>query len=178
MSNTYAPTSSSVKLRRLVLTGMLAALTYVFTAYLHVPTGSGYTHAGDGIIFLAASILPPGYAMAAGAIGGALADGLSGYAVWIPATIVVKALTALCFTNKNDKILNRRNFLALIPSLLLCILGYAFYEAVVITKTLSAGTIIAAFTQTPSYFVQTAASAALYIAVGSAMDKAGLKKKI
>ena len=50
--------SSSVKIRRITATGLFAALIYVFTAYLHIPTGAGYTHAGDGLIYLAACILP------------------------------------------------------------------------------------------------------------------------
>ena len=94
--------NSSKHVQKIVLTAFFAAITFVFTAYLHIPTGSGYTHAGDGIIYLAASILPMPYAVAAGVIGGSLADGLSGYAVWIPATAVIKGLTALFFSNKGD----------------------------------------------------------------------------
>ena len=51
-------TASSEKVKKLVLTGLFSALIFVFTAYIHVPTGSGYTHAGDGLIYLSASILP------------------------------------------------------------------------------------------------------------------------
>ncbi|MBQ8296264.1 MAG: TIGR04002 family protein [Ruminococcus sp.] len=178
MSLSKTTSTSSQKLRRMVITGFFAALIFVFTAYLHIPTGAGYTHAGDGLIYLAASILPAPYAVAAGAIGGALADGLTGYAVWLPATIVIKAVTALFFTNKNEKIINLRNCLAIIPSLVLCVAGYSLYEGIVITGELSSAAIIAAFTQTPSYFVQVGTSAVLYIAVGAAMDKIGFKKRI
>lgn len=171
-------TAGNVKIRRMVLTGFFAALIYVFTAYLHIPTGAGYTHAGDGLIYLAASVLPIPYAAAAGVIGGALADGLTGFAVWMPATIVIKAVTALFFTNKKEKILNLRNYLAVIPSLILCVVGYSLYEGVVITGELSSAALIAAFTQTPSYFIQVGASAALYIAAGIALDKIGFKKKV
>ena len=80
-------TVQTVKLKRIVLTGLFSALIFVFTAYIHVPTGAGYTHAGDGLIYLAACILPTPYAVAAGVVGGALADGLSGYPIWIPATV-------------------------------------------------------------------------------------------
>ena len=59
---------SLAKIRKLTASGVFAALIYVFTAYLHIPTGAGYTHAGDGLIYLAACILPTPYAMAAGAI--------------------------------------------------------------------------------------------------------------
>ncbi len=173
-----AKTTSTVKIRRMVLTGFFSALIFVFTAYLHIPTGAGYTHAGDGLIYLAASLLPMPYAAAAGAIGGALSDGLTGFAVWMPATLIIKAVTAMFFTSKGDKILVRRNLIAIIPSLILCIAGYSLYEGIVITGSLSAGAIIAAFTQTPSYLVQVGASAILYIAAGAALDKIGFKKRI
>ena len=77
-------TAQDTKIRRIVLTGLFSALIFVFTAYIHVPTGAGYTHAGDGFIYLAACLLPAPYAVAAGMIGGALADGLTGFPVWIP----------------------------------------------------------------------------------------------
>ena len=170
-------TNSSDKLKRTVMTGLFSALIFVFTAYIHVPTGSGYTHAGDGLIYLSASILPMPYAIASGIIGGALADGLSGYPIWIPATVIIKALTAMFFSNKSDKIVTKRNLLAIIPSFIICVVGYSLYEGFVITKGLSAAGLIAAFTQTPSYLVQIAASTALYVAAGSALDKAGFKSR-
>ena len=45
----------------------------------------GYIHLGDALIYLAAVLLPAPYAMAAGAIGGGLADLLTA-PVWAPAT--------------------------------------------------------------------------------------------
>ncbi|MCR5600606.1 MAG: TIGR04002 family protein [Ruminococcus sp.] len=170
-------TTQTTKIKMMTLTGLFSALIFVFTAYIHVPTGAGYTHAGDGLIYLAASMLPLPYAIAAGVIGAGLADGLSGFAVWIPATIIIKAITALFFTNKSEKIITKRNLLAIIPSLILCIVGYSLYEGIVITKSLSAAAIIAAFIQTPAYTVQVAASSVLYIVVGTALDKVGFKKK-
>ena len=171
-------TAQDTKIRRIVLTGLFSALIFVFTAYIHVPTGAGYTHAGDGFIYLAACILPTPYAVAAGMIGGALADGLTGFPVWIPATIVVKAVTALFFTSKKDKILNLRNILGIIPSLAVCIVGYSLYEGVFMAGGFNKAAIIAAFGQTPFYAIQVGASAVLFLAAGAALDKSGLKKRI
>lgn len=170
--------SRTEKLRRITATGLFAALIWVFTAYLHVPTGAGYTHAGDGLIYLAACILPTPYAMAAGAIGGALADGLSGFPVWIPATIIIKAVTAAFFSNKTEKILSLRNILAIIPSAVICIVGYSLYEGVVMAGEFSIGTLTAAFTQTPSYLVQIGTSTVLFVAVSILLDRMEFKKKL
>lgn len=167
----------SLKLRRIIAAGLFSALIYVFTAYLHVPTGAGYTHAGDGLIYLAACILPMPYAMAAGAIGGALADGLTGFPIWIPATVIIKAVTAMFFSNKGEKILTLRNILAIIPSFVVCIAGYSLYEGTVMAGGFSWATITAALGQTASYAVQVGTSALLFISVSLLLDRVGFKKK-
>lgn len=171
-------TAQDTKIRRIVLTGLFSALIFVFTAYIHVPTGAGYTHAGDGFIYLAACLLPTPYAVAAGMIGGALADGLTGFPVWIPATIVIKAITALFFTSKKEKILNLRNILGILPSLAVCIVGYSLYEGIFMAGGFNKAAIIAAFGQTPFYTIQVGASTVLFLAAGAALDKSGLKKRI
>ena len=168
----------SLKMRRITVTGVFAALIYVFTAYLHIPTGNGYTHAGDGLIYLAACLLPTPYAVAAAAIGGGLADGLSGFPIWIPATVIIKACTSLFFSSKTEKILSPRNILAIIPSALICVVGYSVYESIFIAGGFSTAAIIAAFTQTPSYLIQIAASSILFIAVAIPLDRSKIKGKL
>ena len=165
------------KMRYIVLTGLFSALIFIFTAFLHIPSGSGFTHAGDGLLYLAACILPVPYAVTAGIIGGALADGMSGFPIWIPATIAVKALTALFFTNKSTKILTFRNICGIIPSLAVCIVGYTLYEGTVLAKGFSASAVIAASAQIPSYCVQVLASTALFIITAAALDKADFHRK-
>lgn len=182
MTNTLTRTQNSQKIKLLTLSGVFAALIYILTAYVHVPTGVGYTHAGDGLIFLAASLLPAPYAMAAGAIGGALADGLSGFLIWLPATVVIKAATALFFSNKSDKIITKRNLIALLPSLALCVVGYSLYQGTVITllqdkESISASAMAVAFAQTPAYCIQIAASSVLYVFLGISLDRMKFKSR-
>lgn len=43
----------------LTLTAVYAAVIYIFTAYLHIPHWTGYVHVGDGVLYLASSMLPP-----------------------------------------------------------------------------------------------------------------------
>lgn len=165
------------KTRLIVLTGLFAAMIFIATGYLHVNTNAGYTHFGDGLLFLAASLLPAPYAAAAGAIGAGMADIVS-MPIWAPATIVIKAVTALCFTSKRETIVNRRNLLALIPALFICVVGYSLFEAAVMIGGFNAAALAKAFASTPAYCVQIAGSSALYFAVGTALDKAGIKKRI
>lgn len=164
MSNTTV----NRKTYRLAVTGLLTAIIFVATAYIHIPTGMGYTHAGDGFIFLAAALLPKPYAIAAGAVGASLADAASGMAVWMPATLILKTLTTLAFTSKNEKVLCVRNYIALVPALIINIFGYSIYEALVMTDGSLTAALASAFLQTPFYAIQTAIGAAIFIILGKA----------
>ena len=163
--------STNQKIKKLALTGLFMAMTYVLTAYFHIPTIKGYVHVGDAIIFLASCVLPTPYAIASASIGGALADALSGYWIWVPATLLIKGLTALFFTSKKEKVICRRNLLALIPALILCVGGYGLYSGFVVYDSLVAG-----FADAVPNTIQTAMSSVLYIISGTALDKMNLKK--
>jgi uncharacterized membrane protein len=82
------------KLIRLAYGGMFAAAIAVATMFFKVPIIVGYIHLGDGLIFLAAAVMGPFAALAAG-IGSALADLGAGYLIYIPVTFCIKALMAL-----------------------------------------------------------------------------------
>ncbi|MFT3952257.1 MAG: TIGR04002 family protein [Oscillospiraceae bacterium] len=165
------------RIRLLTQTGLFTAAIFVMTAFLHIPSFLGYIHAGDGVIFLAASVLPAPYAAFAGAFGAALADWQSGYLVWAPATLVIKAATVLCFTAKKPAILCRRNLLALIPAALICAAGYTVYQAIFITGSVLNTAFVTALAATPTYFLQTAISAVLFFVLARALDRMGLKNK-
>ena len=83
------------KVRRLVNIALFGALTYVTTRYLRFSLGIGYLHLGDMIVMLASMLLGPVEGALAGALGGGAADLVSGYASFIPFTIVAKALMGI-----------------------------------------------------------------------------------
>jgi len=153
------------KVKLMCLSGVFAALVFVFTAYLHIPSHTGYTHIGDGFIYLAACLLPLPYAAAVGATGALLADCLTGYAMWAPASVVIKAVSVFCFSSRGDKIVNFRNILGLIPACLLCVGGYYLYEALI------TGNFSAPLAAIPGNISQVVFSSAFFIVVGMAMDK-------
>ena len=83
-------------IRNLVYTAMMAALVAVATLFIHIPVPmqSGYCNLGDALILASGALLGP-WAAAAAAVGSALADLLLGYAVYAPATAVIKGLMGL-----------------------------------------------------------------------------------
>ncbi len=160
------------KSRLLCLSGVFTALVFVVTAYLHIPTKNGYVHVGDGLIYLAACLLPWQYALAVGAGGALLADCLTGFAIWAPGSIIIKALTALLFSNKGKKIMTARSWMMVLPAALLCAGGYYLYEALLFSNFISP------LAGIPASLIQSATSTALFIALGLAFDKIDFKSKL
>lgn len=77
-------------LRQLVLSTMFAALCWAATMLVQIPTVVGYTNIGEGMCLLSGLVLGPWYGFFAAGIGSALADLISGYAYYVPATFVIK----------------------------------------------------------------------------------------
>ena len=92
----HAETTASAKVGQLVMTGLFMAMTCVATMVLVVPSPTGgYMNLGDAVVLLGAFLLGPVYGGLAGGIGAALADLLAGYAMYAPATLVIKILMGL-----------------------------------------------------------------------------------
>ena len=157
------------KIRLMCITGIFTAIVFVFTAYLHIPSHTGYTHVGDGFIYLAACMLPLPYAMFVGAGGALLADCLTGYAIWAPGSIIIKTVAVLFFSRKSARIISIRNLLALIPAWAVCIGGYYLYEALI------TGNFVAPLSGIPGYITQSVLSSILFVVAGLAMDKLNAK---
>ncbi len=163
---------SQQKIKRMALSGIFAALVFVFTAYLHIPSHTGYTHVGDGFIYLAACLLPLPYAVFVGAVGALLADLLTGFAIWAPGSVIIKAAAVLFFSCKGKKILTLRNALALLPACLLCIGGYYLYESLI------TGNFLAPLAGIPGYITQSVLSSLLFLILGFALDKLDIRRHI
>lgn len=138
--------------------------------FVKVPTGIGYIHLGDLAIYLAASMLPTPYAIGAAAIGGGLSDFVGGYGIYVPVTMVIKALLALCFSCKKDTIINVRNMIAVLICCGITVGGYFAFEIFYY----GAG----AFGSLLPNLLQAAGSGVLYIIIGYAFDKARIKNKL
>lgn len=161
------------KLRNLTISGIMAALITIMTAYIcHIPIGinGGYVHFGDSLIYLAAVLLPRPYALAAAAIGGGFADLLTA-PMWVPATVIIKMLITLPFTNKSAKIVTPRNIVAAILAYFISGIGYFFAEYILF-ETWSV--FLVSMSQS---LIQSGGSAFFFIIFGLAFDKAHVKTR-
>ncbi len=164
---------NSKKLGKLVFTGLFAAMICVTTAFiLHIPAANGYIHIGDSIIYIAACILPLPYGVAAAGIGGAMADLISGYPIYIIPTLVIKSLNALCFyvLGKHEKMLCFKTVTASDVSCIVTVVGY--YAAAVILYGNPAAQF---FNTVPANIIQGAASGALFCAAAFMLDKTPIR---
>lgn len=166
-------TIDKTSIPKITVTGIMAALITLMTAYIcHIPVGlnGGYIHFGDALIYMAAVLLPTPYALAAAAIGGGLADLLTA-PMWAPATIVIKMLIVLPFTNKTTKFITKRNVIASFVAYLIS--GLCYYAADYILF----GTWTALIASMAQSAIQSIGSAILFIVIGIALDKVRFKQK-
>ncbi|MGN0172503.1 MAG: TIGR04002 family protein [Acutalibacteraceae bacterium] len=167
--------SVSKTVRHLTVTALFAAIITLTTAYLfHIPIGvSGYIHLGDAFIYLAAAFLPMPYAMAAAAVGAGLADILSGAPEWAIFTVIIKALMAMCFTYKSEKVINVHNIIGSVAAGVINIVGYYFAEVILygnwITPLLAIPT---------GGLVQSGGGMLVFILVGVLLDQAHIKNRL
>ena len=86
---------TAISVRRLVLSGLFAALICVLTVLLPIPLGHGFANPGDIFVLVSGFVLGPLAGFLAAGTGSMLADLFLGYAVYAPATFVIKGLMAL-----------------------------------------------------------------------------------
>ena len=83
------------KTKRIVVSALMASLICVATMIVKIPSPmKGYLNLGDGFVLIAAWLLSPLYGFLAAGIGSALADLLSGYVIYAPATFLIKGAMA------------------------------------------------------------------------------------
>ena len=157
---------SKITLRRLIFAAVFASIIFVATSYLKVPLPvMGYVHLGDGIIFLAATLLPMPYAIGAAAIGASFADLMAGYSQYILATFILKALTAAFFSSRKGRSVCFRNLIAIIPAVIINVGGYYLFEALLYDSFISP------LASIPFNAVQSVCGAVIFVLLGAIIDK-------
>ncbi len=120
----------TLRLQTFVRIAMMTALSTVLTMFPQIPSGNGYLHLGDCIIYLTAILMGPIPGALAGGIGHALADILSGYPVFALPTLLIKGAIGFCVGKLlygSEKSFLRQIFAALI-ALVLVTVGYFLAE--------------------------------------------------
>jgi len=124
---------------KLVLAGLLSALVVISTILIQIPSPTkGYIHLGDSIVYLSGILLGPLAGGLAAAVGSALADLISGFGFYAPASFIIKGLDALltafvyiCLTNKSNTFLGNIGAfsIAVLIGGAVMVGGYLLFEA-------------------------------------------------
>ena len=124
----------NTRTRKIVEAALLAALACVATMIIKIPSPlKGYLNLGDCIVLVTGWMLSPAYGFLAAGLGSALADILSGYVVYAPATFVIKGLMAMIafygFKLLKEKLGNMpARIISGVAAEIMMILGYFCFE--------------------------------------------------
>ena len=172
MEGRNAATYDRTKL--LVMTALFAALGYVATRVLMVPSPTGgYMNLGDTVVLLGAYLLGPVCGAVAGGIGPALADLLSGYAIYVPGTLVIKALMALTAALLY-RALGKKNWALVVcgaAAEAIMVVGYCLFDGFL------AGNLAAGLAGIPSNLMQAAFGLAASTLLALVLKKSGYVRK-
>ena len=166
---------SDKKIRKLVISAMMAALTYVATMVIQIPSPmNGYVNLGDCFVLLSGWLLGPWYGGAAAGIGSMLTDLLSGYGHYAPGTFVIKGLDALVAALL-FRTMGRTSTAALVSGLVgetIMVAGYFGYAALLLGKGLGAAASI------PGNLVQAALGLLIGFLLLKVLQKTRIAEKI
>ncbi len=131
---------------KITVTALFAALCFIATMLIQIPTPTnGFINLGDCIVLMSGYLLGPLYGALAAGIGSMLADIISGYAFYAPATFIIKAVMAVCAYYLYKLFLGSPTIITRIASVisaLICeiimILGYFTFSAFILGAGLGA----------------------------------------
>ncbi len=160
-------------LRQLVAAALMLALCCVATMVLRIPSPiGGYVNLGDCMVLLSGWLLGPWWGFAAGGGGSALADFLSGYAHYVPGTLVIKggmAVLAALLAGSRHGLTVRRGAAGLAAELWM-IAGYFGYSALLLGKGL------AALSSVPGNLAQAAVGLTAGLLLEHLLEQSGIRR--
>ena len=162
------------KVKKLVLSALMAALVYVATSIIQIPSPmSGYVNLGDCFVLLSGWLLGPWYGGAAAGIGSMLVDLLGVYAHYAPGTLVIKAVDAIAAALIFRALGRGKNAMLVsgIVGEVIMVLGYFAYASTILGKGLAAAASI------PGNIVQGVAGIAIGMVLAVVLESTKVTKK-
>lgn len=159
--------------RKLVLSALFAALCCMMTLVIQIPAPTGYVNLGDCAVLLGAWVLGPVWGGGAAALGSMMADLLGGWAVYAPATFVIKFLVAALAAYILRTVKGHKGMLVgAAAAELLMVGGYFLYESLVLA--LGAG----AVASIPFNLTQGVVNVAAGVAAAVLLDRGGVLNRL
>lgn len=173
VSKTKISTVNS-KLKDMVISALLIALVFVATRFINIrlpiAVNGGLIHLGNAMLFVAAIVFGGKKGAIAGAFGMGLFDLLSEWAIWAPATFIIRGVMGYIIgtmANSNDR--NGKKILWNVVGIILAsiwmIVGYYVAEGILY------GNWIAPLTSIPGNITQLIIGAIIGIPLAAALKK-------
>lgn len=165
-------------LKKLTLSALLATLTFIMTRYFAIPTAiGGSINIGDSIVLLSGFILGPVYGAITAATGSAIADLVSPFAIYTPATFIIKAMVAITaatlFKQLKNINLKANIIVSSIVAEIIMVVGYFIFEAFV----LNFGVVVAGY-EVLNNIVQAASSIVIVSIMYISLSKSNILKRL
>ncbi len=120
---------------KLIYTALFSTLVFIGTQFIKIPLAVGYLNVGDCFVLLSGWIIGGGWAMLGAGIGAGLADLLSGYVIYAPVTVIIKAIMALIsfigyklVSKRSNRVLTTGYIISGIVAEIIMVIGYYLFE--------------------------------------------------
>lgn len=162
----------------LTINALSIALVCITTMWPQIPIPLGYMHLGNTLILLVAFYFGPVTGLLAGGVGSALADLLTGYAMWCLPTLIIKGIMGFAIgfiAHKNGRIESVKKMSTVIGSIVgivVMIVGYFIGGSILY------GSIAVGATQIPGLTFEGVLGMAIFFILAFSMEKAKVPRLI
>ena len=174
-------TSNGIKVYDIAMTAMMVCIIMVSIALFRIPIPftQGYVNLSDAMVFMAVIILGWKYGAVAAGLGSMLGDLMSGFAMWAPWSLGIKAVMAVIFgliiqSVAARKAVSGRAFVS-VEVVGMIIAGLFMTGAYFIAEGIMYGNWPVAMLGIPWNIAQFAVGAALAVALNTALARTSLR---
>ena len=153
---------------------IMAALVFIATFLIKIPSLNGYTHIGDSMVIISALILGKKKGALASGLGAALCDLLSGYMQYVIPTFLIKAIMVLIIAIISENLINKTKFAWIFGAIIgstFQVIGYYLVEAILYGFA-------GALASVPSNIIQSIVGITLAVILATVFEKANILKKL
>ena len=153
---------------------IMAALVFISTFLIKIPSLNGYTHIGDSMVIISALILGKKKGALAAGLGAALCDLLSGYMQYIIPTFLIKAIMVLIIATIAENLINKTKFAWILGAIIGCtfqVVGYCLVETILYGFA-------GALASVPANIIQSIVGIALAVVLATVLEKSNILNKL
>lgn len=153
---------------------IMAALVFISTFLIKIPSLNGYTHIGDSMVIISALILGKKKGALAAGLGAALCDLLSGYMQYIIPTFLIKAIMVLIIATIAENLINKTKFAWILGAIIGCTFqvgGYCLVETILYGFTVALASV-------PANIIQSIVGIALAVVLATVLEKSNILSKL